>query len=224
MLRYRPYYWRHLPHCQPPGATLFIAFRLAGSLPRTVIEELLAQQHQAARALEQIPDADERMRQTYLESRRAFARWDEELTADQGPRWLAIPNVANLVAHSLHYRDDQVYRLDAFCIMPNRIHLVCAPLQMANGEYHALSSILHSLKRYTAREANKLLKRRGAFWQQESYDHVVRDESEFRRIVRYVMYNPVKAGLAAAWEEWPQTYVAAMGGGWAAASRSSTWA
>lgn len=62
MLDYRPFYQRHLPHYQPPGATLFITFRLAGSLPRALVEELRAIQQRVGRALEQVPDLDERAR------------------------------------------------------------------------------------------------------------------------------------------------------------------
>jgi putative DNA methylase len=90
-----------------------------------------------------------------------------------------------LVAESLHYRDGKVYTLHAFCVMPNHVHLVCTPLEKPNGIYHSLTAILHSLKRYTAREANRILGRQGAFWQAESYDHLVRDEGEFRRIIAY---------------------------------------
>lgn len=127
-------------------------------------------------------------------------------TNRQGPRWLTELRVAGLVADSLHHRDGRVYRLDAFCIMPNHVHLVCTPLETEAGAYHSLTAILHSLKRHTAREANKLLPRQGAFWQPESCDRAVRDESELRRIVDYVLNNQAKAGLVDTWEEWPWSY------------------
>jgi len=208
MLSYRPYYRRHLPHLQPPGATLFITFRLAGSLPRAVIEELGAERQRVEQMVRRVVDATARMRTAYLEERRLFGRWDAALdTAQQGPRWLADPRIADLVAESLHYRDGWVYELRVFCIMPNHVHLACTPLEKIDGGYHSLTTILHSLKRYTAREANKILERRGAFWQQESHDHVVRDEGELQRIVAYVLNNPVKAGMVSTWEEWPWSYV-----------------
>ena len=58
MLEYRPHYKRHLPHYQPPGATLFVTFRLAGSLPRTVIEELLLERNRVEQTLDQIVIVD----------------------------------------------------------------------------------------------------------------------------------------------------------------------
>ena len=67
------------------------------------------------------------------------------------------------------------------------------------GNVYPLSKIMHAIKGSTARYANQLLGRQGAFWQHESYDHVVRDPEEFRRIVHYIMENPVRAGLPPRW-------------------------
>lgn len=115
--------------------------------------------------------------------------------------------MATVIVEALHYRDQQAYDLLAFCVMPNHVHLVCTPLEREDGTCHALQRILQSLKRYTARQANQILGRRGAFWQAESYDHVVRDADELTRVVRYVINNPMKAGLVSDWEAWPWTYV-----------------
>jgi REP element-mobilizing transposase RayT len=79
--------------------------------------------------------------------------------------------------------------------MPNQMHVVFSPLPEPNGPFLAMSTIMHSLKGITSREANKALSRRGAFWQHESYDHVVRNDAELRRVIAYVLDNPVAAGL-----------------------------
>jgi putative transposase len=65
---------------------------------------------------------------------------------------------------------------------------------------------MQSLKRHTARQANILLGRKGAFWQDESYDRVIRDHDEYIRIVHYVLENPVKARLVSKWDDWKGTY------------------
>jgi len=67
---------------------------------------------------------------------------------------------------------------------------------------------MKSIKGISAREANKILGRKGSFWQSESFDHIVRDEDELNRIVKYVIYNPVKAGLVEKWQDWEHTYLA----------------
>jgi len=61
---------------------------------------------------------------------------------------------------------------------------------------------MKSLKGYTAREANRILGRKGAFWEAESYDHVIKKDSEYERVVKYVLNNPVKAGLVKNWRDW----------------------
>jgi REP element-mobilizing transposase RayT len=208
MAEHREFYRRHLPHWQPDEATLFVTFRLADSLPRAVIAALQERYEQEERALLDIADEQERQEQAYLNVRRAFGRWDAALDAAQsGPHWLADPQIAPVVVEALHHRDEQVYDLVAFCVMPNHVHLVCTPLQREDGTYHVLYRMLQSLKRHTARQSNKILRRQGTFWQGESYDHVVRDEAELMRIIWYVINNPVKAGLVSDWESWPWTYV-----------------
>jgi len=206
-LEYQLFYRRHLPHIQPPGATLFITFRLAGSIPVEVRQQLLAEAKRVDAILAHIQDRQERASRAYLEQRRLFGRWDAALdTAQSGPFWLRDPRIARLMVESLHHREGRVYDLDAFCVMPNHVHVVFTPLAKADGTYHTMSAIMHSLKRYTARQANLLLGREGSFWQHENYDHVVRDEGEWRRIVLYVLNNPVKAGLVDTWEQWEWTY------------------
>ena len=81
----------------------------------------------------------------------------------------------------------------------------CA-LPISNASYYIVTKILQDLKSKTALKANKILNRSGAFWQHESYDHVVRDEKELRRIVEYVLNNPVKAGFCEKWEDWQWSY------------------
>ena len=65
---------------------------------------------------------------------------------------------------------------------------------------------MHSLKSYTAKEANKVLNRTGEFWEHESYDHYVRDEAGHERIVKYILQNPVKAKLVENWQDWRWSY------------------
>ncbi len=72
---------------------------------------------------------------------------------------------------------------------------------------YVVSNMLGSLKKYTARRINKMLHRSGPFWQNESYDHVIRNDRELERAIWYVLNNPVKAHLVDSWEKWPWTYV-----------------
>lgn len=206
-LEYKFFYQRHLPHYQPPGATLFVTFRLAGSIPQAMLYELMAESDRIEKILASIPDPVERARLADIEQRRQFSRWDRTLdTASSGPYWLSTPDVAQLVCDTLHFLNGKQYDLDAYCIMPNHGHVVFKPLLQQDGVYCPLAKTMHSFKTYTAKRANVLLGRTGQFWHHERYDHVVRDEAEWHRIVNYVLNNPVKAGLVADWHEWSWTF------------------
>ena len=100
-----------------------------------------------------------------------------------------------MVTEAIYYRDRRAYRLHSFVVMPNHVHLLITPLE-------AVSKVMQSLKRFTAREGNRMLGLTGQpFWQDESYDRLVRNEAEFDRIVRYIEWNPVTVGLSATPEE-----------------------
>jgi putative transposase len=206
-LKYRLFHKRHLPHFQPAGATIFVTTRLAHSLPHFVIERLVAKsEHATAKSLIS-GDSTERARQSRVEERRSFKRWERALeSAKGGPSWLSDQRVAAMVAESVHHRDGKAYDLDAFCILNNHMHIVFTPCLDADGSCRSLSSIMHSLKRHTARQANLLLEREGEFWQHENYDHLVRDDADWRRIITYVLNNPVAAGLVKGWDEWKWAY------------------
>jgi hypothetical protein len=74
--------------------------------------------------------------------------------------------------------------------MPNHVLVVC---RLLPGQ--ELSKVLHGWKSFTARKANEILGRGGAFWQREYYDRLIRDGDELGRAVRYVVNNPERAGL-----------------------------
>ena len=205
---FQPEYRRNLPHIQPEGATFFITARLTDSLPWAVIERLQEERRLRRQAVERMdcPQA-EKWAMLYEEDRRYLGRYDRLLDgATEGPVWLSDPRVAEPACEQFRRYDDQAYELLAYCIMPNHIHLVFTPRPRADGRYHALAWIMQQLKGGTAFKANAILGRRGAFWHHESYDHYARDGRELERIVAYVLNNPVKAGLAESWEEWPWTY------------------
>jgi REP element-mobilizing transposase RayT len=205
-LGFKSFYRRNLPHIQPTDATLFVTFRLTGSLPQHVLVRIAEER----RAIQQKLDAGQlstaRSGSAAL-ARRHFAMLERCLDrATDGPTWLFRPKVAYLVCDALHYRDGRQYRLDAFSIMPNHVHALFAPLSK-NGIPISLSSIMHSLKRNSAKHANEVLQRSGSFWEHETFDRYVRDHAEWKRTVTYVLNNPVKAGLVKTWQEWPWNYL-----------------
>lgn len=211
------FYRRHLPHYHPQWATFFITFRLVHSLSPGLVEHL----HSAfANDIERVKS---QRCFSVTEGKKAIAALhaqhfyvlDEVLDAQcEGNRWLLREDVARFVHEAILFRDDKEYELICSTVMPNHVHMICT----VNGEagegypieHHsrktAVTRILHSLKRYTARECNKQLGRTGPFWHNESYDRVVRDEGEMDRTIRYVLNNPVKAGLVTDPLQWKSSY------------------
>ncbi len=198
---------RNLPHWFMPSATHFITFRLAGTLPVHVLADFQERKDRLLRAARGARTAALHREHVH---KQLFAAYDDYLDNNREVHWLDDPSVAALVRRSLYHWNNQKYGLCAYCILPNHVHVLFRPFgeldveadreSIEPGERadagNPLSEIMHSLKSYTAHEANKLLGREGSFWQHESYDHWVRDEDELERIVAYINANPVKAGLA----------------------------
>ena len=116
-----------------------------------------------------------------------------------GPMWMKNAAVAELVSDALLYAERQrgLYRMLAFVVMSNHVHLLIETEQ-------PLERITKFLKGNTARCANLYLGRTGqTFWQDESFDHWVRDSAQSDRIIRYIENNPVTAGLVRDLEDWP---------------------
>ncbi|MEW6403190.1 MAG: transposase [Chloroflexota bacterium] len=205
-LDYREYYRRSLPHIQPRGATFLMNFRLAGSLPYETIQSLRVEAEQLEARLLLIEDANERAALLHREQRKLFSKWDEALHNTQHrPFYLRDDRVAELVANSIRYHDGEWFDLLAYCIMPNHVHLVLTPYEDAT-EVYSLTKIMHNIKRNSAKQANRVLGREGTFWQHESYDHFARDEAKLERIIKYVLYNPVKANLVKEQRDWKWSY------------------
>lgn len=226
---YKQYYERLLPHIHPPDAVFFITFRLADSIPKSVIREYKSKKDWLDNELRRIErqksaETSKKQRQSLLEFRRTwFKRFEEILDSGKdSPLWLGTDAIRQIVAEKLLEDDIKKYRLDAFCIMLNHVHVVFKPnISLTDlhedktsertkfvSEAETIPKIMQSLKGSTARQANLILKRTGSFWETESYDHYIRGDDEFYRIVRYTLNNPVKAGLVNHWKDWAGTYLA----------------
>lgn len=127
-----------------------------------------------------------------MTSGQAFVAMDTLLDeARTGPFFLRQTEIADMVVDSIRYgaRTLNQYEVHSSVVMPNHIHLLVTP-------HVDLARITKSIKNFTARHANFLLNLTGApFWQEESYDRLVRNGAEFHRISNYIEENPVRAGL-----------------------------
>lgn len=210
------FYRRNLPHIHPEDTIFFITFRLAGSLPTRVIQSLNEEKESKIKMLKNKYLGEELQGKIYAIEKRSFARYDELLERyDKGPLWLKEESIGRIVTDKIHEQDSNKYKLIAYCIMPNHVHLLIDTTDFDKGQYYdqsgktknyPLTDALRLLKGSTARLCNIQLGRSGAFWHHESYDHYVRNGEELARIIRYILNNPVKAGLVDDWQDWKFGY------------------
>ncbi len=185
--------WGSLPHWYRDGATYAVTFRLADSFPPSVLHSYRKEKEDLHQRIIKADDDNdsrlaERLRVQLGELYRA--RIEAVLDEGQGEAWMKRPEIAAIIRDALLHFDGDRYDLGAWCVMPNHVHVMLSP-----KDGHALPDILHSIKRHSAREANKALGREGDFWQKESYDHIVRDADDFWNQRDYILRNPKSAGL-----------------------------
>ncbi|MGA8221748.1 MAG: transposase [Candidatus Acidiferrales bacterium] len=178
-----------LPHWEANHAIYFVTFRLADSLPVSLLQQFEHERQDiiaTALAQKRKLSASEHDQLEKLFD----VKIQSKLDAGTGCCHLANPAVADAVAEALRHFDSSRYHMYAWCVMPNHVHTLFRLLAD-----HTLPEVLHSRKSFSAKEANRLLGRTGEFWQREYYDHLVRGEEGFYRTVRYILENPAKAGL-----------------------------
>jgi REP element-mobilizing transposase RayT len=163
-----------LPHWNRPGAACFLTWRLAGSIPV------------------------QRNTDFWTSEGAKFVAFDRVLDARAtGPQWLARHDVAQAVASTLSAGQQKgFYELGSWVVMPNHVHLLLCPLV-------DLSRVVSGIKVASAKEANRLLGRTGAFWSKDYFDRWIRDSVEEQRTIHYIENNPVKAGLCREAAAWP---------------------
>lgn len=167
----------YLPHFDAPEVTQFVTFQLNDSFPVTQRLEFEAI----------LKEADESAKRQKLEA------W---LDRGHGECWLHRPDVAELFERFLLEADGRDYRMRAWVVMPNHVHLVVDVWDVP------LVKLINGWKGKSSREANKLLGRRGPLWQEDYYDTLIRDEAHLKRAVRYTEQNPVKAYLTKTARDW----------------------
>ncbi len=178
-----------LPHWEKDNATYFITFRLADSLPKSVLDRIDSERQSTMATAAQLRrplSSGERRKIQHL-STPVIERF---LDSGAGACHLRNSTIAQEVANTLRHFDEIRYRLFAWCVMPNHVHVVARLFPGRN-----LAAVLHSWKSFSAKHANRILGTHGVFWQREYYDHLIRNEEEFERAIRYVSDNPVKAQL-----------------------------
>ena len=177
-----------LPHWEMEEGLYFITFDLADALPAQALHGMMERQRAFLAA--------ENSRAHMLPGQKVLAaKYNQKeiqayIDRGAGESVFKDPRIAEAMATALRFGHGNRYRLIAWCVMPNHVHVVC---RLLPGQ--RLSDVVKSWKVYSAREANRILGRSGALWRREYYDRLIRREGELDRAVRYVLSNPQMAGL-----------------------------
>jgi putative transposase len=177
-----------LPHWQQKGATYFITFRLADSVPANLRTQWDDERESWLRIHPEPWNA--KIEQEY--HRRFSAAIERWLDAGYGSCILRQSNCARIVFHALKHFDGKRLVLISAVIMPNHVHA----LLVQNSKY-PLEDLLRSWKTFSARAINRLRGRSGTLWQRSYFDRLLRDEKHFQNCVRYIRRNPQKVCLNA---------------------------
>lgn len=178
----------YLPHFNGRELTQHVTYHLADSLPQALLKRLdeeiywLPKEQQGA------------------ERRKRVDAW---MDAGYGACVLREPALAEMVQNSFFHFDGQRYRLLAWVVMPNHVHVVFQPLHD-----WTVAQIVASWKKFTAARIHAFLRSQAHgedmehVWHREYWDRFIRDARHFQQAVEYVHQNPVKAGLAVNAEDW----------------------
>ena len=184
------FYRRNLPHWHPEGKTIFLTWRLHGSLPASLLKKNRTARNDCATKASDVDPEDYPGKQ--------FHELDAALdAAKRGPLWLADPEFADYAEYPiLRGAERGRFLLHAYVIMPNHVHVLLDP-------HVPLAKISGPIKGVSACDINARLGRTGKpLWQDESFDHWIRNSAEFERIRYYIEWNPVAARLVDEPSKW----------------------
>jgi REP element-mobilizing transposase RayT len=181
-----------LPHWEKEEGLYFITFHVADSLPKPVLIKI----DERRRILETARQENAHLLPAQKEILAAYsrARIEEYIDSGAGSCPFADQRIAGMMAAALRFWEGKRYRLLAWCVMPNHVHVV---VRLFPG--HELAKVVKAWKNFSAKAANHALVQKSRFWQREYYDRLLRNSDELARAVRYTLENPAKAGL----KNWP---------------------
>ncbi|WP_180754367.1 transposase [Hymenobacter sp. DG01] len=186
----------------PPGETIFLTLRLAGSIPAQAGRELHTQRVAAQQAADSL-EAHRRAEKQF------FAGFDALLDVRTvGPAYLEKEKLAEMVAGELLMLEEQGLRVPCFVIVPNHVHVV---LHLPAGVGLSLPKTVELLHQRTATQARRLLRGQlpaeADFWQTGFHELPGQDAAELTRINSYLLSHPQRLTLPERFHDWPYVYL-----------------
>lgn len=183
---------RNLPHWEIKGAKYFVTVRCAGSLPRGVVDRL-QEIHLHLQAIDPRSEELAAMQRAYFLT---MEKYLDGSSAQGGI--LRDPVAARAVTSEFDLLEEWHVEVPHYSVMPNHWHALLTPREACT---HSLGETMKRVKGRSAKAIRRQCGGSGAVWQREWFDHWVRDEAEWAKIVDYIHNNPVKAGLAPTWSD-----------------------
>lgn len=112
------------------------------------------------------------------------------------------PEARDITLEHLLFENDRKHHVHVAVVMPEHVHMITTPLEGADGPF-LLSEIMKPIKGVSSRRINKVMRRSGSLWQDESFDHVLRSDESLQQKADYVAMNPVRRGLVNSPDEYP---------------------
>ena len=197
--------YRFLPHLQETGREISLTWRLEGELPQSILA-LVDEMKSVMRQIEAQPNQPARtdLYSEYLELTEVY---DDQLGKYKGTGIdLSTPVIAEIITTAFHFYDSSLYELQAYCVMPNHVHLLILPLLQASGKHAHVSDIVRRIKGYTSKQIKAKTPADGAVWRADYFDRFIRDDKDRYNVVEYILNNPLKAGLAEEQRSWPYNF------------------
>jgi REP element-mobilizing transposase RayT len=177
--------WRVLPHWRQAGATYFVTFRLNDSIPAEVYRKIAADREERLGKL--APNASKQLRDDVLAL--FSAEMEDSLDSCLGSCVLKEVATAEILERTLLHGHQKDYWLHDYVIMPNHVHV------LVTAGASSLNEAIGAWKSVSAHEINKHLGRKGTLWQEEAFEHIVRDADYLRGYHNYIADNPRRARL-----------------------------
>ncbi len=192
---------RYLPHYQEKCRYYFLTWRLDGELPAHIKRSIRDMQE----VMIEIKRTESGAKNLSLiqEYSELVEKYDEQL-GRYLPTGIDLSEKKNgkIVADAFRYYNNKLYKLCAYCIMPNHVHLLIQPSSEEEIQQVKISDIIKRIKSFTAKEINKLNNRTGALWRADYFDRQIRNDRDYCYTVEYILNNPVKAGLVERQSDW----------------------
>lgn len=176
----------NLPHFDEGGLYQFITYRLNDSVPEALRQQLENALNNPNHSLSQ----KEMVRRKYLE---------RLMDAGYGSCALQCKENAQLIIDAWQYFNGRRYDLHTGVVMPNHVHLL---VRVYTGVL--IGNLVQSWKSFTSRRfvVDEHLGYRPQ-WQRGYWDRYIRNEAHYQDALRYIINNPVEAGLVRRVEDWP---------------------